>query len=433
MARKWPTYSISMSRSEPRPRLRGFFYDGHSSARQAGELYLDNEGNLRIDGVAWQGCLVTEVMVPSRVGNTPLMLRFPDGALFETRDHHGVEQLRRISSPAGGRFSIHHLESKLRYALAAVLVLFAAGGAFLLWGLPALSNAVAQRMPMEFSVRLAGEVLEKMDAWYLDRSALPKDRRAELAQLFQAALPDDPAYPFKLHFRHGGPVGANAFALPDGSIIVTDELVALIESDKELLSVLYHEVGHVVHRHALRSALESMGVALFMVWLTGDLETTGDWVAVVPVLLVQTGYSRAHEWQADGYALEQMRADGYDPAHFADFMQKFACMEFLSGAYEGAGDSIQKADACPEDLDKHVNAVLARFEPPDAENDGEHAAGSAQVPPAEPDSDSDTGEEEQAAAEKAESRGLAILRQIFATHPPTLERVARFHAAAESR
>ena len=32
---------------------------------------------------------------------------------------------------------------------------------------------------------------------------------------------------YMLHFRKGGPIGPNAFALPDGTIVLTDELVDL--------------------------------------------------------------------------------------------------------------------------------------------------------------------------------------------------------------
>ena len=52
-----------------------------------------------------------------------------------------------------------------------------------------------------------------------------------------------------LAFRDGGKtVGANAFALPGGQIVVTDALVQLL-SDAELQAVLAHELSHGAERH----------------------------------------------------------------------------------------------------------------------------------------------------------------------------------------
>ena len=42
----------------------------------------------------------------------------------------------------------------------------------------------------------------------------------------------------------------NAFALPTGQLYVTRGLVALANDESELASVLAHEMGHVIARHA---------------------------------------------------------------------------------------------------------------------------------------------------------------------------------------
>ena len=55
-----------------------------------------------------------------------------------------------------------------------------------------------------------------------------------------------------LLFRDGGKFGANAFALPSGKIIVTDQLASLL-NDEQIVGVLAHELGHVVYRHGMRA------------------------------------------------------------------------------------------------------------------------------------------------------------------------------------
>ena len=42
----------------------------------------------------------------------------------------------------------------------------------------------------------------------------------------------------------------NAFALPNGHLYVTRGLIALANDKSELASVLAHEMGHVIARHA---------------------------------------------------------------------------------------------------------------------------------------------------------------------------------------
>ncbi|QCI79372.1 hypothetical protein E6W36_06905 [Hankyongella ginsenosidimutans] len=44
----------------------------------------------------------------------------------------------------------------------------------------------------------------------------------------------------------------NAFALPGGYVYISRQLLALMNSEAELASVLGHEVGHVTARHSAR-------------------------------------------------------------------------------------------------------------------------------------------------------------------------------------
>ena len=47
-------------------------------------------------------------------------------------------------------------------------------------------------------------------------------------------------------------MGLNAAALPNNTIIVTDELVKLNGADEEVLAVLAHEQGHLVQKHSMQ-------------------------------------------------------------------------------------------------------------------------------------------------------------------------------------
>ncbi len=103
-------------------------------------------------------------------------------------------------------------------------------------------------------------------------------------------------------------MGANAFALPGGTIIFTDEIVELAEDDGELVAVFAHERGHVVNNHSMRNLMQSAGVTFVLGWMLGDLTMITDVVLVgAPVLLQQMSYSRSFEREADEYALMILR------------------------------------------------------------------------------------------------------------------------------
>ena len=102
-------------------------------------------------------------------------------------------------------------------------------------------------------------------------------------------------------------MGANAFALPDGSIIFTDELIRLLKTNEEIFAVFAHELGHVVKHHSLRQLLQSTSVALISYLIIGE-STDGMLEAInaLPALLMNSSYSREFESEADDYAIRLM-------------------------------------------------------------------------------------------------------------------------------
>jgi TonB family protein len=128
----------------------------------------------------------------------------------------------------------------------------------------------------------------------------------------------------RVEFRSLGGKYPNAFALPGGIIVVSDELVNLAGNDEELLAVLAHELGHVERRHAVQNVLRGSASLLLISTITGDLSTLTSFAATIPLTLLQRGYSREFEAEADGYALGLLRTAKVDPGHFASILEKLA-------------------------------------------------------------------------------------------------------------
>ena len=119
-----------------------------------------------------------------------------------------------------------------------------------------------------------------------------------------------------------------------------DDLVKLAQNDQQITSVLAHEIGHVRFRHGLRLALQGAGVAALVAALAGDAVTMTKLAVALPTLLLQNGYSREFETEADTYAFMRMKAIGLAPAHFADMME-------LLEKRRDAGKGKQDKDATP--------------------------------------------------------------------------------------
>ena len=128
----------------------------------------------------------------------------------------------------------------------------------------------------------------------------------------------------------------NAFAIPGGYVYVTRQLLAMMNDEAELASVLGHEVGHVAARHAqkrnTRSTISSIGSVLLGV-LTGSSELAQ--VAGQASQLYVLSYSRSQEYQADDLGIAYLKRAGYDAQAAADMLQSLGLGSALDAKLSG--------------------------------------------------------------------------------------------------
>ena len=106
----------------------------------------------------------------------------------------------------------------------------------------------------------------------------------------------------------------NAFALPTGQLYVTRGLVALANDEAELASVLAHEMGHVVARHAAIREEQAKQAALVGRVVT-DVITDPEQgaLALAKSKLALASFSRSQEFEADAIGIGMAARAGYDP------------------------------------------------------------------------------------------------------------------------
>ncbi len=304
--------------------IKGIFYDGQSSGRHAGELIVSENKQVDTHGIASASCHLDEIEIPSRLGNTSRLLRLPSGYLFESNDNKGLDHIAALAKNTSPILNPHLWESKLTFIIAAVIGFVLFTYIVISHGIPSVSETITKSLPNHISEELAEGVLEQLDEIYLEPSKLETQVKQHYQALFEQVIEKQSGFQYHLYFRSSNIVGANAFALPNGNIIITDALVNLVEHDEELIAVLYHELGHVVEHHALRQLIEASAITVFFAWVFDDIEGIAHILLGGPAFLIQTAYSRAHETHADSYALKKLIEANIDPLYFSSIMQRLS-------------------------------------------------------------------------------------------------------------
>ena len=309
-------------------------FDGLSTKAHAAVVTVTDE-NLTLRGDA------VEVSVPLKklrfepaLGKTRRVLGFPDGARLETDALEVIASLERTLGQNRPLRLTGWLEARWGRVLGCLAGLVFAVWATAVYGVPWGARVAAFATPPGVLAGVSERSLALLDDRVLEPSGLAAKRREMLRAAFGTLTSDLGSPPFRstyrLVFRKGGAVGPNAFALPSGLIIITDELVRLSENDRELSSVLAHEIGHVEARHGLRGLYGSTGVFLLVSVLLGDVVSVSSAAAGLPTLLLETGYSRRFEREADALAARYAVEQGWGTEPLARILTR------LSGETEAA-------------------------------------------------------------------------------------------------
>jgi Zn-dependent protease with chaperone function len=214
------------------------------------------------------------------------------------------------------------MQRRSKFVLPSMVVFVLLAIAGYRWGLPWAATAGAAYIPAAFGIKLSDQALRILDGSVLLPSKIAKERQQALSAKFHALrLPEGGTAQAELLFRRSPQLGANAFTLPDGRIIVLDELITIVNDDRQILATFAHEAGHARGRHSLRLLLQSSAVGAFLALYVGDLSSL---LAVAPATLIQAKYSRDLEEQADDYAAAVLALNGMSPALLAGALDKLA-------------------------------------------------------------------------------------------------------------
>ncbi len=310
--------------------LQGRYYDGRRPIGSPATLIFAGRQAALIGAQVSEHYTAGQLRVSPRVGRADRFIALPDGGQFQCRDHSMLDRLPHDVQSEG---LVAWLEQRVAVAVASVgvIVLLVLSGYF--YGLPAAADYVAARVPIETEEALGKRALAWLDdnKWF-GPTQLSPDLQGRIRQGFDelhSGLPMDSHY--RLEFRDAPVIGPNAFALPGGTIVITDAMVKVAESPEEVLAVLAHEIGHVERRHATRHMLQDSAVAVSVAAITSDAASLSVAVAGLPVALARTRYSREFESEADDYAFRLLKQHGLSPEAFAALMERLAAKQGDAG------------------------------------------------------------------------------------------------------
>ena len=280
--------------------LEASYYDGRSARRHEvrlnirdGRLYLSGATTNRTDPLG-------DIDFGEPLAGASRCIEFLDGACCEVSNEMALAKLLREANLRESL--VVRMQRHWRWALASFLALGAIFASAYTWGLPALAKGLAPHVPSAAVQRISDLALAQADQSLLTSSVLPAARQQQILEYARARL-NAPHLPmWRLHFRASPTLGANAFALPAGDIILLDGLVAKLNDD-EVLAVLAHELGHVVHHHGMQQLIEGTAISLVMAAWFGDVSSV---VASAGALLAISGYSREAEAEADAFAARRL-------------------------------------------------------------------------------------------------------------------------------
>jgi beta-barrel assembly-enhancing protease len=165
----------------------------------------------------------------------------------------------------------------------------------------------------------------------------------------------------------------NAFSAPGGLVMISRGMVRLCKNEGELAAVLAHEIGHVENQHGLRaikkgrltSALTTLALEAGKNLGGSDLaqvtEAFEGSITDITSTMMNSGYARTTEFQADKGAVDILKKSGYNPAALVGMLQEMQKRWVPNGP--GFGHTHPEPSVRVAEIQKQIGAAAVASEP----------------------------------------------------------------------
>ncbi len=123
----------------------------------------------------------------------------------------------------------------------------------------------------------------------------------------------------------------NAFALPNGHLVVYTGLIANCKNQEELSGVIAHEIAHIESNHVMSKLTKEIGLTMLISMTTGN--TGAESIKNAIKLLSSSAFDRKLEKEADIKAVDYLCNAKINPEAFANFLYRLAEEENSTSKY----------------------------------------------------------------------------------------------------
>ena len=144
----------------------------------------------------------------------------------------------------------------------------------------------------------------------------------------------------------------NAFALPNGHLVIHSGLITKSKSPEEIAGVLSHELAHIELKHIMKKMISEIGLSVLINITTGN--TNSEAIKETAKFLSSSAFERSLEKEADIKALEYMIQAKINPRPFAQFLNRLSLIEDPNAKY------LEWVSSHPisKDRSEYINAYL---------------------------------------------------------------------------
>jgi predicted Zn-dependent protease len=290
--------------------FHGEFYDGQSSRKHNVSVTID-ELNNQLVIVYETGEEETWALPDIRVTHT--------GDVTEVRPHYYPEKLLHVQ---GNNFRkeigrLIHTKNydgwyhKLIYAGLAVHALIAVSVlgiavAVYWWVLPEVAEHAVSILPADYDHQVGTNIYDNI-IQYEDIDSSKTDLVKSFAEELKFNTEKSPQI-IVVNSKE-----QNAFAVPDGHIIIYSALLEHLDSYDELVALLSHESSHIKNRHSMKLLCRNLAGYLFLSIVFSDVNSIMAILADNANTLRSLQYSRGFEEEADMDGLQMMINNNVDP------------------------------------------------------------------------------------------------------------------------
>jgi predicted Zn-dependent protease len=159
----------------------------------------------------------------------------------------------------------------------------------------------------------------------------------------------------------------NAFATPGGQVFITRGLLRCCRNEDAVAAVLAHEIGHIQLKHGIQAikksritdAVTTIAAETARALMPHETEMLsqafGGAIMDITTTMINNGYSRSYEYQADQAALKILRRLGYDPNGLVEMLT------VMGKSLKSGGKDFAKTHPSPGDRIGEIEEKLGKY------------------------------------------------------------------------